>query len=215
MAPSKGIIVAGSVAGADDTSATTHTITYPTGIQAGDCLIMQGIYSGGPSTYTMPGWTAGVSGAHSNVWHYKQNCSGSETGTFTLTLSLASSANWVIAILRNVSTSQAPEGVAFTGSTGIATIDPAAVTPSWGSFNNIYLIGSIGQNTAPAQSISSQPSGYSNAGAQSLSINVATTRFVNMAYKIATSSTDDPGTVTYGKNVTSNNSVTTFAVKGL
>lgn len=128
-------------------NSTSHTVSYPSGIVSGNLLVAIIAVSGG-SVLTMPsGWTApvGITGAGGFTGRLNVSykiADGSEGASFTATSAFSTG---LCAVVHRI-TGNRPGIVTDTdlntyGGTFASTAspNPAAVTPSWGSSNNLWI----------------------------------------------------------------------------
>jgi len=177
-------------------SATQHTLTYPTGIQAGDLLIMFAALDGanvtatwsGPSYTRIVAQTSGGAGSQSLDTAYKI-ASGSESGTFLLDLSASEQLicyHWRITGWHGTTP---PEGTPSSGND--ANPDAPSETPSWGAGDTLWVAFAATNNG----NLSVFPTNYNdnqafdNSGGSGIADGAVASRNLNAA-------SDDPGTYT-------------------
>lgn len=180
--------------GVDTTSATTVSVNMPASVATGDLLM---VFSGMLSTVTgitMTGWTCTTEAPASVVvlgWCYRV-ADGTEGATQTVTWTTSSRARF-IAIRITGQTSNTPESTAAACGTSSGTPDGgSSMAPSWTNTAATLYLSVIGLSANASISVSTVPSGYSTGV-----INApGTAAAVALAYKQATSVSDDPGTWT-------------------
>lgn len=148
------------------TTVFASSISYPSGIQAGDLLLFFGSYGT---------WTTKVSGLVqlTTVSSYKF-ADGTETGS----ISMGVGAAWGIVVLRNAAT---PEATEATGT--LDTPNPPSLTPTGGVIDRMWVI--WGQATTSANfSSPTVPSGFT--------LGAAATNGAISGYKTDTVATLDP-----------------------
>lgn len=181
----------------NETRATSHPVNLPSGITAGDLLLMA-FYSRGSVTITWPsGWTevdqyaytAGVKNVTGGIAY--RIADGSEGSTVTVTINSSRRIAAVIWRISGADTAVAPE---FSRQAGDSTNpDSPALTPSWGAVDTLWL--SIEGHTNGASSVTSYPANYSG-GVQALSSGSAGRADAAGAYRQLNASSEDPGQFT-------------------
>lgn len=134
-------------------AATSHTRTLPSGIVAGQMLLIINRLAGGNQLSTVPsGWTQ-VSGTSLSVLTtaFYRIADGSET---TVDIAFGTSTKCLSTLL-TISPASAIAGSFSTG-----TVDPPSLSPSWGSDDNLWLaVGSL-RSTDAVSSYNSPPTGF-------------------------------------------------------
>lgn len=188
-------IVVESVALYDGASGvSTHNVTMPSGIQAGDFLVAfvrRASASAGQAS--VDGWTRhegtifdGRSNPHD--WVFSRVADGNEGATQTLTLS---SARRIVAVVYRLSGVD-PDKFAIAWG-GDQSNDPPNVTAPWGSANNLFLAGVA--TSASNQTFTGPPANYSNQQVAANPSNSESTRCVFVtAQRALTAASDNPGT---------------------
>lgn len=171
------------------TSGTSHGITMPSGIQAGDLLILFfGVYQI-PACSTPSGWTllksqAGGSSLVTEVVYYKIAQGGD---TATITTDASKNASHIVLRIQN---GGIPLASSTSGASGSA--NPPSLTPNMGTPNYLWLascaLNSSGTPTDITSGVSSYFSWFNqftlgSAGA-----------YVSVAERFLTTTTEDPGT---------------------
>lgn len=145
-------------------SSTSHTVNLPSGVQAGELLlIFWSLIGSSTTTASASGWSvlyaagASLSRACSFGCLYKV-ADGSEGSSASVTLSAAASSMQTYAF--RIKDGKSPTaGTAASGSSG-TTSDPPAVSPSGGAVPSLFI--AVSQFTEAANSLSAYPSGYEN-----------------------------------------------------
>lgn len=181
------------------TSVTAMPVAMPSTVISGNLLLaFAELQNSG--TWTVPsGWNqftgqvgGGSTGQLTAFWKIADGTEGGTSPTFTS--SSASTASWQVRRVTGWHGSASPEMVSTNGDNSNA--DPSSITPSWGSANNIY-IAVAGHASLSAAAFTAGPSGYSDFTNSGQSTGGSSTSTAS-AYKIATSSSEDPGAFTAG-----------------
>lgn len=144
--------VAGSSRYESTSTSTTHTITAPSGTAVGDLLVAMVTNGGAASPQTPPtGWTS-LSSSGSSQAHWKIADSGDLA---SLVFTFAASRNCGIVIYR-ITGAHATTPVSGVVST---TLDPANLSPGWGTINMIGITFMGSRNSASAIGTVTPPSG--------------------------------------------------------
>ncbi len=144
--------VAGSSRYESTSTSTTHTITAPSGTAVGDLLVAMVTNGGSASSQTPPtGWTS-LSSSGSSQAHWKIADSGDLA---SLVFTFAASRNCGIVIYR-ITGAHATTPVSGVAST---TLDPANLSPGWGTINMIGITFMGSRNSASALGTVTPPSG--------------------------------------------------------
>ena len=190
------------------TASTTHNVSMPATVNAGDLLICIFSHGGNVTDTTPTGWSggAGITG-----WSLEQgttirgsvfvkSAAGTEGGTTVnfVTSGTAVGAAQVYRIpsgswygsLSNVTEAVA---VASAGAAATTTPDPPALTPTWGSDDNLWLAVSTGN---VATSVTTYPTNYSSGV---ITTNASATD-VASAQRGLTAASENPGTFTMGQS---------------
>jgi len=143
-------------------NATSHVVNLPAGIAPGQLLLLISGLDGVP-TISATGWTA-LTGASNTVavrglWRIAD---GTEGSTVTVTSSASEKAEYWVARITGAHASAAPEHTAAaTGSAVANVIKPAALTPTWGAANTLWLDVAVWDLSSSAGILSvSQPIRY-------------------------------------------------------
>lgn len=121
----------------------THPITMPSGVAAGDMLVVSVLCSN-DRTVTASGWTQFASyydpdGTLKKMILFYRIATGSEGATVTFTSNVSTSLNALAFRITGAHASTPPEaaqGLIF----GVSTYDPPGLTPSWGSAATAWLV---------------------------------------------------------------------------
>lgn len=185
------------------TDGTSHVVTMPSGT-GGRCIIFFHKDGTGVPTNDGSGWTnvsAAVQLASRTYFHvlYKDGHDGTSV-TFTTTSEMVS---WVVLRITGADTASAPEF-------GIVAVDntanPPSLTASWGSADNLWIAGLIGDpgwsytTAAPTNYTGAIQLGTISSSNDSVSLSVA--------FRELTTATEDPGSWSMGAT----NSLTGFTV---
>lgn len=195
--------VATSVTSSDSTN---HVMTMPSGVNSGDLLVAFHMLQTNTVDITAPsGWTNIVDGS-SNVWGFYKVSDGTEGASQTFTTASSTTSGHIV--YRITGYAGTPE---FTFNS--STDDPPSITPSWGSFDNLYIPAIVEFDTTP-QDITAAPTNYSSLQktAEFTFFGIFTTR-VGSAQRALTASTEDPGTFT--QSYTSGGTSLTSVIKGV
>jgi len=138
---------ADTTSGSISTAATSMSVTYPANISEGDLLLFMGGTASNITTSIL-GFTSVAAGSNTAELHiFKKLATGTETGTVTWDFGGSSDVGvWVM--YRISGATGDVEAAAFSAATG-TTVNPPAVTPSWGLLNNgfvgvgVYVDGNI------------------------------------------------------------------------
>lgn len=123
-------------------NATSHTLTYPSGVTSGELLIAIGAIDGVP---TVSGWPSGWveiadsnSGANSIFIAYKF-ADGTESGNFTVTSSASEQGSFYVFRIQNANVSTPPaissSSVGTNTVPSVANINPA----DWGTEDTLWI----------------------------------------------------------------------------
>lgn len=181
-----------SVAGVADSAATTHAASLPARIYKGSLLLME-CASYDQAITTPTGWTslesATTSGGLFTSTFYKV-ADGSEATSVTVALAgSARLSSRAVKIIGQKSSGFIEIATPVSGNT--SGPDPGTVTPSWGSANNLWIVGAMARSGGSTTLISAYPSGYTDNQAESTNNN-ALGCTAAIASKAATASSDNP-----------------------
>lgn len=187
--------------GKDGAAGTSHTVTLPATVNAGDLIVVIFHVDGNPTVTwdnsSQGTWTAlnfspyQDSTAIATHAYYKSAAGTEDGGTLTITTDVNEAATFVCFAIEGWHGTTAPEGTGFR-TTG-TTIDPPSHAASWGSAANLWL--AIGASDGSSQA-SGWPAGYSNTGATDNGLSGGT----NLGWGTleATASSEDPAAFTFG-----------------
>ena len=168
---------------ASTSASTSHSVSLPSGINAGDLLLLQcngtALLSGTPS-----GWTTFITGTTNIFYRFAD---GSEGSTVSLTFAAAQSV--AAAVMRVSGVDTAPEGSTATGTA--TQPDGPNLAPSWGSADVMWVSLNTWAETATDHTVNTYPSGYTNT--LETAVTSAGNRRVALATKNATASSENPG----------------------
>lgn len=197
VAASQQVTVASMTESFSATDVTAFNILLPATLNVGDVVdIIVGLDANATLTWdntTAGTWTANFNDAQTanRLVIYSKVCDGTEGGkTLAITISAAQQ---IVAHVYRLTGAQGTQSFSATGNrntTGTAP-EPGAVTASWGSLNNLFLVAGCFDNVT---SVSAIPTGYGNSTTRitSASGQVGLTT----AYKSAVSASDDPAAFT-------------------
>jgi hypothetical protein len=169
-----------------NTLTTPQSVTLPSGIQAGDLLVMV-IRAGSTTTLTRPGgWDEVATRSSTGVTYiWKRTANGSEGATVSVTLSTGTRMS---AITYRVSGWVEGVEATFTGSN---VNNPPSQTASWGSKRNLFI--AVMTNRRSDSSVTAAPSGYGNLLTITQASDTGTTRVrVSTAHLFVEGATSDP-----------------------
>lgn len=170
-------------------SATTHAINMPATVSAGDMLVVLICANNSWGSGVLDGnWTA-FQASNGVIYGGYKIAAGTEGGTsVAFTTTTYADLDYVVLSIYNHG-SVAPQITAPTSGTS-SYPDPAALTPSWGAADVMWV--ALAQNTIANFMVS--PDGYA-----SLSYQNGSTPKTAVAYKTATNTTtENPGAFTIG-----------------
>lgn len=190
-------IVGTPVATTQNALTATRNITLPTGIVAGELVVIPITVGGTSITFTPPTGFTEVAGALSsgtiNGTAFYKFCDGSESGTITCTTSATVLLSAATAMrISGADSGTAPTATATTGTS--TTPDPPNHTPAWGSAKNLW-IAAFGKNASA--SFTSYPTNYSLAKVGGAVSNIRT----NSAARQLEASSEDPGNFTISASI--------------
>lgn len=160
--------VQSSASGNSGANSTTHSITLPSGITAGDLVIV--FFSNddaATASVTTPasGWEGpigqGVSPSNSNrlsvFWRF---CDGTEGATITITLTSTNGAAWTTYRISGCDSTTDPE-ISATASGTSTSPDPSSLSPSWGADDTLWFAvygwdGNVAHSSYPTNYSSNQ-----------------------------------------------------------
>lgn len=186
----------------------THNVNMPATTKAGDLLLMFFSYDDSTATITDPdgagGWTqvtansSATGGVTGSIW--AKIATGSDGSTVNFASSTSQSASAQVYRIAANSWSGSLSDIASAVGTGSTTTtpNPPALTPSWGSANNLWLEYVAGGThtalTTPSTNYANGTHTNGNTGNAGAS--------VDTAYRLNTAATEDPGTMTLATNST-------------
>lgn len=176
-----------------NSSVSSHTVNLPSGITAGDLLIIVFGQIGG--TVTITGYTqlATQSFTNGRLTLFYKTATGSEGSTVTATTSgNTQTAENSYRISGWLGT---PEATTTSGSG--ASADPPSLTPSWGLTKTLWLAAAAGTITGSnSLTVSTFPSGYTNGIQASSAIPVTPGTVTGSARLNSEAASENPGTFT-------------------
>lgn len=186
-----------------DPSSTSHTVNLPASIVAGNLLVIECFENVASLTVTASGWTniGSANSTSDGLVLLAKIATGAEGATVAVTTSSSVRATYIARQIsgnqNDVTTSEIAVG---TGSTAVSTTpDPPSLTPSWGSAENLWFAFAGWNSTSTT--LSSYPSGYSTSQLTKVGSGLGANSCASAA-KLATASSDDPGTFTLSASQT-------------
>lgn len=186
-----------AVAGYTGFSVNPHNATLPAGIAAGNLLVL--VCSAYDQDITTPsGWnlltnTTTAGGLRTaTMW---KTATGSE-GSF-VTITCAAATRLMVRSFRITGhrATGTPIEASTPSSANTASPDPSSLTPSWGSDNNLWIVGMMARSGGSTTLVSAYPTSYTDNQAETTSNNsLGTTAAV--ATKSGILSSDDPSAFT-------------------
>lgn len=190
-------IVAATATSVNETN-SAGTVTLPAS-SAGDLLIVAVNIEGNASSSTPSGWTAlgskvdGGSGDRPKLQVFYKVAGGSEGTSLAIT-----GAAWGAYLAWRITGYQGtPEIQTYNhgGANGTGnTADPPSITPTWGSAPNLYIAIAATLDAT----VTAAPSGYTGLIATETTSHGSIDAAIGGAYLRATSSSEDPGTMSLG-----------------
>lgn len=194
-------------------AATSHPVDLPSGITAGDLLLVFFSSHNTASVTTPSGWTALISKINSDAFYvFAKIADGSEGSTVSVVIPstrVAAAVSYRITGARNgVTSSEIAVSSAVDAST--ATPDPPSLTPSWGSSENLWI--ALTFTIDATFTFSSYPTNYSLGQNNVIVGSGSAGSGLSVAARLFTATSEDPGVFT---TVTARNRSTyTLAVRG-
>jgi hypothetical protein len=185
-------VIANTV-GTSPPGATSLTVNLPSGIVAGDLVII-GASSGSAANFIWPaGWTeinelSGASADHSVAY---RRCDGSEGATITVTKTGTGAPTFTARRITGAHGSSAPELV-FAAASSIATPDPSSLSPSWGAEDTLWIASTSRIDTAAPLSY---PTNYSLD--QQHQVPATASFSLSSAARQLNAASEDPGAFSY------------------
>jgi hypothetical protein len=182
-----------------NSSSTSHAVTLPTGISAGELLLMCFIRHDQGAITTPSGWTLLASAdvdEKDSAAIFAKIASGSEGSTQTVAIDSSTRASAVTLLINGHRNGVSSSEIAVSSAnqqTNTLAPDPPSLTPSWGSAENLWL--AIGFCDFGSFTFGSYPSGYA-LGINTVQTGAGTGNAVSVAGKLATGTSEDPGAFT-------------------
>lgn len=194
-------------------SASSHTLTYPTNLASGNLILVMVTRGTLTRTPSATGFTLIL--ASGQLCVLAKSSDGTETGTFTLSWTGATTAEWRLdrvtgwygGTINSGAGSNTSDGIEAVAALAASTTtpDPPSVTPAWGSADD--LIFAVLCNGGASPTTTGYPSGYGN------TVETHAVNTVARATKNVTASSEDPGTFTMSGASTSTAAVATIALR--
>jgi hypothetical protein len=190
--------IATSVSNNNATNSTSHTVTLPTGIAAGDLLVILFVSDGSSTiSVTSPasGWTATTigfaNGTTARLSLLERIADGAEASTITVTTSANQMSAWTGYRITGTDTSQAID-VATAAPATTQNPDPPSGTAVWGGAEDNLFIAVAAWDSNPT--LSTYPTNYSTGQLTAVANNATHGAGVASACRELAADTDDPGT---------------------
>lgn len=180
-----------------DSNASTHNVSYPATVNAGDLLVAVFCSDGNPDIGWPGSWVEIVEAGQSGTTGYAiayLDAAGTESGTFAVTLT--SSERAAAAVYRITGAedpaTQAPEVQATTYTTASSSYDPPNITPTGGSKDYLFIAAATKEAAA---TVSAFPTSYTNTGETAGQTNAAGCQ-VGYSERQLTASSENPSAMT-------------------
>lgn len=175
---------------------TSHSVSLPAGIVAGELLMIFFCCDGNPTITNPGGWTqlinAPAASNNARLYVGYRKATGSEGGSVTVTTSAAEDSNHISIRVSGAADPTVTAPQASTGATGSdANPNPDSLTASGGTQDYRWLAIEGHDRSRTTDAI---PSGYSSV--QAVASGGAQGSGVAVATRTSTSATEDPGTFT-------------------
>jgi hypothetical protein len=177
----------------DNTASTTHNVTLPDlEIEVDDIVLIFYVHRGTGAITTPTGYTAidpNDDGTMSGSIFWRRATQGeSAQGVIAIEKVGTNSMAALAAVVRGISTTQAPEGESNDGDG-----DPPSITPSWGATRTVFIaVSAPGEEEtvtdAPTGYDATLPAGISGSGSEV---------GIDGAFRLGKQTTEDPGAFTY------------------
>lgn len=192
-------------------SGTSHSMNLPTGIQAGDFLIIFWVNAGSSANYSAPaGWSAPSrltfgSGTRDS-WFSRRVADGTEGSSVTMTSSNSTNSGYMSLRISNSNNQleRTPQASEITGTS--TNPNPPSLSPSWGAEDYLWIAYTCINDD---NTFSVYPTDYSNGDYQF----GGTSKTIAYATRQLNASSEDPGTFTMSASDAW--SAITIAVRGL
>lgn len=168
---------------------STVNVPMPSGIVAGETLLLFIIIKGGSYNTAPSGWTLAINtpvsgSAGTPAFHlFKKTAVGNEgTATFTLSAGRA----WAAVVVRVGDAMQVEGAAAYLTGGGNAAANPPSVTPSWGDEEALWFAAA----TTGGSGATAMPAGYAFLAGDDDNTNGAVS--IDVAYRTAAVASEDP-----------------------
>ncbi len=197
------------------TDATTHNVTMPASVEAGDLLLAFFTNDGSATVTTPSGWTAVTTLARGTAARgsiYAKISVGTEGGTTVNFVTSAAeqgaaqvykilSASWYGSITSGIATASYDPGAATNAP------NPPSLTPAWGADYDTWIVYAAGSSWT---TVTTYPTNYNN-GTHTISNTGTAGASVSTARRTLNAATDDPGA--FAMTTTSDGVAFTIAVR--
>lgn len=184
-------------------SSTTPSISLPSGIVAGNIILIFASIDTSSSTITTPsGFTQiATNTTPDKMYIWAKVATGSEGTSISTTASIARDQGYVSYRISNAYGTIDSTGIAVStvvvASSG-TTVNPASLTPSWGSANNLWI--ATCNMDGGDRDVTAYPTNYTLGQVTSGNTAGPTSTDVAACARILTASTEDPGAFTFVRN---------------
>lgn len=189
-----------------DSGSASHAVTLPTGISAGELLLMFFIRHDQGAITTPTDWTLLASAdvnSKDSAAIFAKIAAGTEGSTQTVAIDSSKRASAVTLLINGHRNGLSTSEIAVSSvnqQTSTLAPNSSSLTPSWGSSENLWLSVAFCENGS--FTFGSYPSGY-NLSPTTIQVGSNTGNAVSAAGKLATGTSEDPGAFTI--SATANN----------
>lgn len=181
---------------------TTPSISLPSGIVAGDIILIFASINTTTTITTPSGFTQLATNINSDrLYIWAKVATGSEGTSISTTATAAVIQGYISYRVSNTFGSVSSTGIAVSTvvtASGVTTIDPPSLTPSWGSANNLWI--AVCNQDGGDRDVSAYPTNYTLGQLQSGNTGPGASTDVAACARILTASTEDPGVFTFIRN---------------
>lgn len=182
--------------GGDTAEGTSRSVALPSSCVTGQRLVLI-IGSKGDGIGFPAGWTESADnddGSSANLAIAYRDCDGSEGASITVTSSSSVGLAWIIYRFSKLDQTVAPS-LAAEANNSDANPNSAAVTPSWGALDTVW-ISAFAAAKDPAATVSVYPSGYTENQTYVAATNSGLKGYVGAAIRRLNATSDNPGAFT-------------------